>query len=72
MKVNNLDNLWVGYNETENISVLICALDIEEAREIINVYSYEHIIDGEFEISKFTDLNTDFSYDYVLTYNGGL
>ena len=37
MKINEIINLWVGYNRTENFKVLIVALDEAEAKEIADV-----------------------------------
>lgn len=69
MKINDLTNLWVGYNEAENFRVLICALDTKEAQEIANIYRLESGMEGSFMISEFTDVTTSFDCDYVLTYS---
>ena len=69
MKVNELTNLWVGYNEKENFKVLICALDKTEAHEIADTYRFDMDMEGKFEVSEFTDMNTSFDCDYVLTYS---
>lgn len=66
MKVNEMTNLWVGYNKTENFKVLIVALDKQEAQEIANGYRLDTYLDGEFEIYEFTDVNEHFDCDYVL------
>ena len=66
MKVTALNNLWVGYNEKENFRILICADDIHEANDIANSYRLDSHMDGEFEISEFTDINTQFDCNYVL------
>lgn len=67
MKVNELINLWVGYNEVENFRVLICALDIEEAQEIANGYRFDSGMEGKFEITEFDDINTKFDCDYMIS-----
>lgn len=67
MKINDLTNLWVGYNKTEDFRVLICALDIEEAQEIANGYLLDTNMKGTFEITEFDNLETHFDCDYVLT-----
>lgn len=67
MKVTDMTNLWVGYNETEDFRILICALDIQEAHEIANNYRLDSHLDGDFEISEFNDINTHFDCDYVLS-----
>ena len=66
MKINEMTNLYVGYNESEDFSILICAFDKEEAHEIANVYRVESHMRGEFEITKFKDITTHFDCDYVL------
>ena len=67
MKVNELTNLWVGYNEVENFRVLICALDVEEAQEIADDYCLDSHMEGRFEITEFSNIDTHFDCDYVLT-----
>lgn len=67
MKVIEMNNLWVGRNETENFKVLICALDAEDAKEIANAYCTESRMSGEFEIEEFQNADTNFDCDYVLT-----
>ena len=67
MKVNDLRNLWVGFNEAEKYTALICALDEQEAYEIAEEYKIESYMGGIFIISEFTDVNTKFDCDYVLS-----
>lgn len=67
MKINELNNLWIGHNETENFKILICALDKIEAQEIANEYNLDSHMIGTFEITKFTNTETQFDCDYVLT-----
>ena len=67
MKVNELTNLWVGYNKVENFRVLICALDIYEASEIADNYRIDSCMRGNFEIRVFVDVDTEFDCDYILT-----
>ena len=67
MKVNELTNLWVGYNATEDFRILICALDTEEAQEIANEYRFDTNMEGTFEITEFDNTETHFDCDYVLT-----
>ena len=66
MKANELNNLWVGYNKTENFRVLIVALDQEEAQEIVDGYCLDSNMEGKFEIAEFDNLDTHFDCDYVL------
>ena len=67
MKVNDMTNLFVGYNEDEDFGVLICALDVQEATEIANSYRLDSNLKGRFDITEFKDVNTKFDCDYVLT-----
>ena len=67
MKVNELTNLYVGYNETEDFRVLICALDTEEAQEIVNEYRLDAHLEGTFVITEFDNAEIHFDCDYVLT-----
>ena len=66
MKANELHNLWVGYNKTENFRVLIVALDQKEAQEIVDVYCLDSNMEGKFEVAEFDNLDTHFNCDYVL------
>lgn len=69
MKVTDMTNLWVGYNEEEDFRVLICAQDEQEARQIANGYRVDTLMEGTFEITEFTDVSVRIDCDYVLTYN---
>lgn len=66
MKINELYGLWVGYNEEEKFTILICAQDTKEAQEIANNYRLDSHMKGDFEITEFNDVNTQFDCDYVL------
>lgn len=67
MKVNELINLWVGYNEVEDFRILICALDEVEAQEIVDGYCLDSHMEGKFEITEFYDINTRFDCDYMIS-----
>ena len=67
MKANEMTNLWVGYNETEDFRILICASDEVEAQEVANSYKEDTNMNGEFLISEFTDVNQKFDCDYVVS-----
>lgn len=73
MRVTELTNLWVAKNISENFTVLIAALDKKEAMDIAREYFNEADIwyssEDCIEISEFTDLETKFDCDYVLTYS---
>lgn len=69
MKVTDMTNLWVGYNEVEDFRVLICAQDEQEARQIANGYRVDTLMEGTFEITEFDNTDLRIDCDYVLTYN---
>ena len=66
MKINELTNLWVGYNKKEDFRILICACDEIEAKEIADEYRDDSNMEGDFEIKEFNDINTHFDCDYVV------
>lgn len=67
MKINNMTNLYVGYNEKENFKILICSFDGKEgAEKIAEEYRIDTEMDGTFGISEFTDINIHFDCDYVI------
>lgn len=68
MKITEMANLYVGYNEKENIKVLICAINKEEAEYVAEDYKFRNDIEGNFVISTYDNVETEFDYDYVLTY----
>ena len=67
MKVTDMTNLWVGYNETEDFRVLICAPDKQDAQDVADEYRFYSHLNGDFEISEFNDTNTHFDCNYVLS-----
>lgn len=67
MKVNDLANLYVCYNEEENFRLLVCAMDPGEAQEIAKGYCADTKMEGTFEIEEFNDTDLHFDCDYVLT-----
>lgn len=72
MRVNTMRNLYVGYNETENFTILICAFDRIEAQEIADDYCLDAYLEGKFKISEFEDREMRFDCDYVLTGGQGV
>lgn len=68
MNVCDLQNLFVGHNKEEDFTVLICAFDEVEAMEIAKSYSNDAQMSSKWDIEEFTDPETRFSCDYVLTY----
>ena len=66
MTVNEMTNLWVGYNETEDFKILICASDEIEAQEIADSYRLDSHMEGKFEIKEFCDVEEKFDCDYVV------
>ena len=70
MKLDEMNNLFVGVNEAENFKVCICALDKQEAAEIADQYRCGTNMEGSFKIKELESLNERFDCDYVLTYGG--
>ena len=68
MKVYEMTNLFIGYNEEEDFKILICALDSLEAYELAREYGCDAHLDGEWDISEFDEdsKNTRFDCDYVI------
>lgn len=48
-----MNNLFVGYNNTERFRILICADDMNDASRIADEYALDSGFDGEFVISLF-------------------
>lgn len=69
MKWNEMQNLFIGYNEDEDFRVLICAFDIWEAHEVVRGYALDAKLDGEWEIIEVGPDTDDlrFDCDYVIT-----
>lgn len=67
MLVTDMTNLFVGHNEKENFTVLICASDETEAASIAEKYRTDLEMDGEFDITEFYQTCTTFDCDYILT-----
>ncbi len=70
MKITELTNLFVGYNESEDFRVLICALDEQEAMNIVRSYATDAHLSSDpsdWDISEFKDVDTHFDCDYVIT-----
>ena len=67
MKANEMQNLWVGHNRTENFKVLICAFDEIEAYEVSESYRRDSHMEDHFEITEFTNMEERFDCDYVIT-----
>ena len=68
MKWNEMQNLFIGYNEEEDFRILICAFDGIEAAELAREYGFEAHIEGKWKITE-TDPNIDnthFDCDYVI------
>lgn len=61
-------NLYVGYNETENFRILICASDDIEALEVANRYLKDSKMSGSFAIFPYEDEISSFKFDcdYVI------
>lgn len=61
-------NLFVGYNQTEDFRILICAFDEEEATELAKEYCCDSKLRGSFEVQKSEGKIDDihFDCDYVI------
>lgn len=62
-------NLFVGYNETEDFRILICAFDQEEAQELADGYRFDSNMSGHFKVKKAEGGIDDihFDCDYVIS-----
>lgn len=62
-------NLFVGYNETEDFRILICAFDEEEAADFAREYCTDAKLRGTFEIQNLDKKMDDihFDCDYVIS-----
>lgn len=71
MNITDLTNLWVVKNISENFSILVVALDEEEAKEIAIEYFNDADIyfstSDRIEVKEFTNINEKFDCDYVIT-----
>ena len=61
-------NLFVGYNETEDFRILICAFDEEEAADLAREYGNDSKLRVTFEVQKSEGKIDDihFDCDYVI------
>ena len=66
MKVTDMNNLWIGYNEEEDFNILICANEEKEAQGIADEYAKDMGLKGKFVIGDF-DIDTCIDCDYILT-----
>lgn len=72
MRINELDNIYIGYNWTEEFRILIFACDKNQAYEVAEGYRKNAGMEGEFEISELPkdieDLkNLRFDCDYAIS-----
>lgn len=65
MKIHEMTNLFVGYNETENFKILICAFDVIEAQELAREYGHDANLQGNWKILDL-DVGDRFDCDYVI------
>ena len=68
-KIMRFTNLFVGYNQTEDFRILICAFDEDEAAELAREYCCDSKFRGSFEIKKAEGKIDDihFDCDYVIS-----
>ncbi|WP_419083153.1 hypothetical protein [Phocaeicola sp.] len=68
MKINELSGLYVVKNENENFTILVTALDYQEAIEIAKGYFIDSGMNyEELSVRNFSDINTQFDCDYIIT-----
>ena len=65
MKIYEMTNLFVGYNEEEDFRILICAMDSVEAHELARRYGFDSNLKGNWDIQDL-DENIHFDCDYVI------
>jgi hypothetical protein len=66
MKITDMTNLWMAYNEEEDFTVVICANEEREAQEIADEYCEDAGLQGKFIVGDF-DMDTCIDCDYILT-----
>lgn len=68
MKINELSGLYVVKNENENFTILVAALDYQEAIEIAKEYFIDSDMNyEELSVCNFSNINTQFDCDYIIT-----
>lgn len=68
MKINELSGLYVVKNEKENFTILVAALDYQEATELAKDYFIDSDMNyEELSVCEFSDINTQFDCDYIIT-----
>ena len=59
-------HLFIGYNEEEDFSILICAFDKDEAQELANEYRFDSNLNGAFEVKEVESGIDNINFDYVI------
>ena len=70
MTIDEMTNLFVGYNEYEDMRILICAFDEGEAMEVARDYAMDTGLSSDpsdWTITEYEDVTMDFNCDYVIT-----
>ena len=68
MTITDLSGLYVAYTQYENFRILVAATDEHEANELARQYFDDAgIMYASVDISEFTDVNTKFDCDYVIS-----
>lgn len=68
MRINELSGLYVVENKTENFTILVTALNEQEAIEIARDYFNESHMDySDLDTYVFKNIFTNFDCDYVVT-----
>ena len=68
MKWNEMQNLFIGYNEDEDFRILICAFDKQDAHELARAYGLDAHLEGKWTITE-VECDVDdihFDCDYVI------
>ena len=65
MTISDMYNLFTGYNETENYTVFIVALDRLEALDIAIKYGNDSGLENDWQIRDF-NVNDKANCDYIL------
>ena len=77
MFINELENIYIGYNRREDFRILIFSHDEDEAYETAEGYRKDAGMEGEFEISELPKDIDDLKYlnfdcDYAISSSEGV
>ena len=69
MTIEELNNIFTAYNETEDFRIAVVALDKEEAMDIAREYGNDSHLKDDWKISELK-AEDKFDCDYIVTYAG--